>query len=361
MPEQRPGTWSRLKSWLSFSGRQRAKKDIVAAHGEKQENAVVPALEDIDLDRLPPLFPDPETQPVLAELKANAQFLRSPPRTAIQILNLTADENASIHDLERLITGDAALSTAILRVANSAAFHTGSKVDNILRAITVLGFEEIQNVAITTSALTSFDMDDGQMSRLAEHGMEVGLLARHITYEREGLDAGMAFACGVLHDLGKQALLAARGPSYSELLTRQGEFPNAMHLVEDDELGVDHAQVGALVLLDWEFPDQLVAVTGLHHRLEELYGEEGLEGLQWLLAAIKLADHYSYLLGETDQHTPEMLEALHRSEPSTLIGFDIKDIERLWVELQRVLIQTGKIFNFDSRGAPASDGNSRSF
>lgn len=367
MTEQRPGLWSRLVSWIPFLGDRRQPTPGAAPDGEPSAVARdvppqgVPTLEEIDLARLPALFPEPKDNPILAELELNASFLRSPPQTAIDILNLTAKEDASIHDLDRLISKDAALSTTILRVANSAAFRTTSTVDSIRRAITLLGFTEIQNVAITTSALSSFDLEDPNMARLATHGMEVGLLARHIAYERDGMDAEMAFACGVLHDLGKQALLAQQGAPYAELLTRQGESPNAMHLVEDDELEVDHGQLGAMVLTGWQFPAHLVAAAGLHHRMEELYGEDDLAGLVWLLAAIKLADQYTYLLAETADASPEMITSLHQSEAATLLGFGQKDIERLWEELQRVLIQTGKIFDFGDDGATADTGDTQAF
>ena len=93
--------------------------------------------------------------------------LPSPPAIAVRILEAVKKENTSSDELSKIITADPALTYKVLRAANSPIYAIPSKVDTIQRAITVLGFNALKNIALSfviatelkADSVDSFDFD----------------------------------------------------------------------------------------------------------------------------------------------------------------------------------------------------------
>jgi HD-like signal output (HDOD) protein len=69
----------------------------------------------------------------------------------------------------------------------------------------------------------------------------------------------------MLHDLGKLLLLANASDRYQRLLqdSRSGEVP--LWILERQEFGTSHAEVGAFMLGVWGLPLPIVEAVGYHH------------------------------------------------------------------------------------------------
>ena len=75
--------------------------------------------------------------------------LPSPPAIAVHILEAVKKEEPSFDELAGIITADPALTSKILRVANSPIYAIPSKVDSIQRALTVIGCNALKNTALS--------------------------------------------------------------------------------------------------------------------------------------------------------------------------------------------------------------------
>jgi HD-like signal output (HDOD) protein len=75
--------------------------------------------------------------------------LPSPPAIAVRILEAVKREETSSDELARIITADPALTSRILKVANSSFYALSSKVDSIQRALTVIGYDALKNIALS--------------------------------------------------------------------------------------------------------------------------------------------------------------------------------------------------------------------
>ena len=75
--------------------------------------------------------------------------LPSPPAIAVQVLNTVQDIESSFNDLEKIVSADPALTSKMLRIANSAFYSLPNEVGNISRALSVLGTNVIKNIALS--------------------------------------------------------------------------------------------------------------------------------------------------------------------------------------------------------------------
>ena len=74
-----------------------------------------------------------------------------------------------------------------------------------------------------------------------------------------------AYTAGLLHDIGRLALMAQFPDEYGELLTiaRHGHF-NQIEC-ERELFDIDHCQAGGWLAGEWNFPEDLVNSIALHH------------------------------------------------------------------------------------------------
>ena len=86
------------------------------------------------------------------------------PGAAMRLLWMLEDPRTSAADLGRLIESDAALSTQVIRLANTDFYGVSGKVSNAWRAVTVLGLATVRAIA-TTAAFDLFSEKGRSRSR----------------------------------------------------------------------------------------------------------------------------------------------------------------------------------------------------
>ncbi len=200
------------------------------------------------------------------------------PSIALEILERVRDPRSDAAGLARTIEVDAALSSGVLALANSAVFR-GVRVITIREAIARLGLRE---VARTAAALSMRPLYRGTQAA-AEHLRAVGggLFAHAVTVARAGAglarlrglgDPGLVFLGGMLHDVGKP--LALR--SLSALLLA-GDVPSHEPAAVERILHDLHVPIGAAAHRAWGLPPPLGAIAEWHHLPEIAPGPEQVE------------------------------------------------------------------------------------
>jgi serine/threonine protein kinase len=180
------------------------------------------------------------------------------------INKLTAAETESIHSLSNIILKDFALTNKILRLVNSAFYRQagGGNISTVSRAIVVLGFDAIRNIAITV-LLFEHLQDKANAKELKEAFLRVnlaGLLARESCQgsllRRKGEEA---FICALFHNLG-QLLTQYYFPEEFEEIGKLVEYrklsPNA---AAAQVLGLSFEDLGIGIAKSWGFPRSIVA------------------------------------------------------------------------------------------------------
>lgn len=195
--------------------------------------------------------------------------LPTPPVIAIRILDAVKDEPAASPSLCKIICSDPALAGRILTFANVCLCSSFDKIDSIERAVTVLGTENLKNIALSFAIAKSnrgeksgrFDFDLFWKRSLTS------AVSGHLLAEKMGMDKGGRFVTGLLKDVGMLYMYMAKPEDYLNVFKEQ--MSNNLPLVEAERaiFGFDHQEIGAAILEHWSFPDQICRPILFHHRI----------------------------------------------------------------------------------------------
>lgn len=228
-------------------------------------------------------------------LGCHPEDLPTLPTTAMELIEVTNQPDASAEDLVKIIKQDPSLAARLMRLANSPAFMTSEQVTDLTRAVVVLGFSEIARLAMALTILTAAGGDRPlrrrmQRSKLWRHSQVVGIICDVLA--RDILEWGPGYyVFGLIHDIGKVALDSHRPEKFTEVLNTIDREAIGWVEAENKILMVDHAFVGLALLTYWELPDQLVQAVGHHHDPWAAKDHQDLAGMLFL------ADHLAKTLG----------------------------------------------------------------
>ncbi|MBT4519434.1 MAG: HDOD domain-containing protein [Halieaceae bacterium] len=196
--------------------------------------------------------------------------LTSFPDVAFRINDLLTDENSDISDIGEVVETDPALTSALLRLSNSALYNLGSKVSTIDRAIAVVGMREVRSLAFGISATTTF-------KNIPFHLISVENFWKHSLYCAAAAQATVRigrirtaesmFTAGLLHDIG-QPVLFSQQPELSKEALELSLYQNdglTPHVSEREVFGFDHCAVGAALARKWNFPQALIDCIAYHN------------------------------------------------------------------------------------------------
>jgi HD-like signal output (HDOD) protein len=189
------------------------------------------------------------------------------PAILARVRGVMEDPQSSATDIARVISGDPAIASKVLQVANSAAYGFPRKIADIAQAIAWLGLKETYQIALSVRALDMFAKDKRfDYERFRSHSAQCAAAA-NVLAKRCGLQGKTGiFAAGLLHDIGKLVLVDALLERYAKIAARIAEEGHESVLVEEDELGVSHAEVGYLLAEHWQFPLEMGEAIRFHHK-----------------------------------------------------------------------------------------------
>jgi HD-like signal output (HDOD) protein len=256
------------------------------------------------------------------DLIANLGELPPLPQVAVQVLRIAADPDSSTDELRRVIATDLALTSQILKIANSAMFGMMREVRTLTQAIMTLGFSTIKSVVIASSAKNLYSRGNtGLQERLMwEHALTTALAGRAYGKGLRLPRAEECFLSGLLHDIGK-SVLGLKYPDRYGVLVRNAYNDGAdLMEMELDTFGFDHTMVGEALLQSWNLSTSLEHTVRWHH--EPLNAPEEDRALTALVAlGNRLALEQHIGVGR-----PEHLE-LPTQQAFQILGLDAARVE----------------------------------
>jgi putative nucleotidyltransferase with HDIG domain len=232
------------------------------------------------------------------------------PTTLATIITLVGDDRAGARKLVGLVEQDQALAARLLRLANSAFFGQARKVTTIPRAVLLLGFSTVRNLALGVKVWETLGtgVTRAEVDRRWRHAVEVAVVARVLARRLGQVSPDEAFTAGLLHDIG-QLLLAMRLKEHYWAIVRSATPTDDLAMLEQSSLGIDHAEVGAWLLESWNLPPLLVDGVRRHHDLEVR------AGLAWIVgAASRLVNRTGIVPGDVAPEASPVLSELGLSE-----------------------------------------------
>ncbi len=203
----------------------------------------------------------------------NLQTLPILPELAAQILQLQNNSDASVHLLSEIVSKDPALTSLILRYANSALFGLRGSVETIYDAILrVLGYDTVLNLAIGLALGNSFKLDKkGPLGskNIWEHAVYSAAICQKLSQQcpvEFRPSPGQAYLAGLLHDIGYLVLASTFETEYfwlNKLIASKPDVP--MTVIEYQLLGIQHTELGSILLRTWNMPEFLNVTVSEHH------------------------------------------------------------------------------------------------
>ena len=223
---------------------------------------------------------------LLAALLLELEQLPPARAAALRVVQVVDDMSSGSADVARAAASDPALTTRMLRMANSAYYGLSGRVSSASFAVTVIGFATVRSLAAVSAAgfVGDGDLPPGFWARGAATAAGTSLLARRV-----GADAAEGFCVGILHDLGT-ALLYRHDPEVQGELLRRATPEQPVHRLEQEVYGGTHASLCADVLSAWHFPEEICAAVGRHHEPPSVGAAALRRALQGGIALASLAD-----------------------------------------------------------------------
>jgi putative nucleotidyltransferase with HDIG domain len=219
-------------------------------------------------------------------------------QSAMQLMATVADPEHSLTDLVPIVSADAVLTAAVLKVVNSASFGLSREITSTSEAISYLGDKVTVGLALGICASKVYndplDGYEGQAGELWHHSLRTAIGARELSKFTGGrVSQEDAYSAGILHDIGKGVISAFMKGKTRNLVAEaeEGEstdFREAEHRI----YGTDHCEVGAVLAKHWRLPSIFCEVISRHHE-----PGRSVEELKPLVFVLHVADNLAMMGG----------------------------------------------------------------
>jgi len=249
-----------------------------------------------------PSFEKLDEELVLNQLRYRIERRELPvieiPSNVMRTLKILDDPDFSYTEVAELIERSPAMAGEFIKITNSSIYGNGSAVRDLKSALPRLGKTKLKSLLFIYSSRMNF-LGNKLFNNLAvdivEHSYAVGLVAAYLS-QRFFADPDTAFLSGLLHDIGKLAII--KGIIDTHTIPSDLGFA----ITEDTFSSIFpqlHEKAGQLVAENWKL-DEDVKMAILHHHDLKLTGTKSLdpETTINLCHLIHISDTIARMLGK---------------------------------------------------------------
>lgn len=208
------------------------------------------------------------------------------PQILIKLLAHLQADDLGMPELAALVAKDAGMTGKILTVANSSAYHRSGRQANLEQAMVALGTDMIKTLVISDSVFQTFNSFPNSsatdLRAFWKNSLTAAVLARDLARHLNYSQPEEAYLAGLLHNVGRLALLATAPKEYGFNFTARDD--EALCAVEQRTLQITHAEAGAWLIERWQL-DSFLADSVLYHHEPG----ERLEGAHPLIRIVRAA------------------------------------------------------------------------
>lgn len=142
----------------------------------------------------------------MTDFAEDPRFIPTSVRAAVAIRNATENPAIGEHDIERMVCAEPVVASALLRMANSAAYRLREPVTDVGQAVFTLGLAHVRSVASHVAMLQLVHGIQPRAARaIAEavllHSISVAAFAERLGRERGHQEAPRLASLGLFHEL----------------------------------------------------------------------------------------------------------------------------------------------------------------
>lgn len=258
------------------------------------------------------------------------------PTIALEVNRLLQDMETAVDQLVQLIEKDQALVMKLLKLVNSSFYGFKNKVNNLRHAVTLMGYNTIQNAVVALSVMEALKFDNHlknfKVDDFWQHAIRVAVMSRYLAARTRLVPVEEAFTAGLIHDIGKVVLVNYFPRELVAVLLEMNTAGESFCQAETRLAVCPHSLLGSYLAQRWMLPQSLVYAIYGHHGIEGDIGDHHA-----LIAAVGLANTLVHMMDEDagyhlpteqqdDKTTRLMMEVLRGDDqwwPDVKKGMDV--------------------------------------
>ena len=269
----------------------------------------------------------------IANLFNQVYNIPSIPKLVQELINNFDNENSNSREIAKKLQMDQALSAKVLRLANSARYGAGRKINSIDSAVIILGFDSLKTLVIASGVTSACKNIPGlNQKQFWRPSFSVANVAKMLA-KLARQDGDVAFTCGMLHNIGDTLLFLAHKDQMLHInsvlqLEEAAMTGVSKSALEQTQFGCTYMDVGAELARRWNFPEEICLAIANQEQPEKT----GTNVLYPLLINLAVRIHNSISSGKMPA---EVVRDLPQNHLADLKIDNIKLLEQLTAMLQQ--------------------------
>lgn len=269
----------------------------------------------------------------IANLFNQVYNIPSIPKLVQELINNFDNENSNSREIAKKLQMDQALSAKVLRLANSARYGAGRKINSIDSAVIILGFDSLKTLVIASGVTSACKNIPGlNQKQFWRTSFSVANIAKMLA-KLARQDGDVAFTCGMLHNIGDTLLFLAHKDQMLHInsvlqLEEAAMTGVSKSALEQTQFGCTYMDVGAELARRWNFPEEICLAIANQEQPEKT----GTNVLYPLLINLAVRIHNSISSGKMPA---EVVRDLPQNHLADLKIDNIKLLEQLTAMLQQ--------------------------
>lgn len=209
-------------------------------------------------------------QQVSTDIRSRLLSARLPamPQILLKLMERCQNEGTGMSELADLIAKDPGITSKVLGVANSSAYHRNGRALGLESALAALGTDLIRTLVINESVFqvfNSLNQANGiDLRAFWKHSLTVAVIAKQLAANIDTVNPEEAYLAGLLHDVGRLALLSATDREFAFLFFASDD--DRLPDIELGQLDLNHTEAGAILADRWNLDSFLSDCLLYHHR-----------------------------------------------------------------------------------------------
>lgn len=207
-------------------------------------------------------------------IKSVKENLPSLPKILHELVSKLSDPDTNLDKVEELVMIDKSITAQILKVSNKLEFLEPHepRIVTIHDALHKIGFENAKRIALNFSVLKIMKITNFPRNFCCEdlwqHSLGVAVASSLISELVEFQNPDQAYACGLIHDIGKLVKLNFSYRMFSKEIASASRKKIDLYDLEIRRDLLRHDILGSKIMDAWEMPNILNCVVRWHHTEE---------------------------------------------------------------------------------------------
>lgn len=263
----------------------------------------------------------------ISELEKKLEDLPLLPMVVARLLALDTNDENYFEQVLRLSQEDPTFALRIIKLSNSCMSSPVHPIATLRDAIVRLGVKSVAGLVTSMSAIRVFVPTTQGEKNLWVHAIQTAVAARVIAREAKELEVNpeQAYLCGLMHDIGRFVLFDKASEELNLVDEANWESPAELVIVECEQYGFDHAELGGRVCKKWGLIDCIIDVVANHHVYAAPANSPKSSMTDKLVHVIQMADFLSVFMmlnPDIESWDPSELEKALNDKCMQHLGFN---------------------------------------